>query len=167
MHPSVETERKFIIRMPDEKLLSRAECIDMIQIYLEAEPGVTRRIRRSESSGGVSYHKTEKRRISALSCIEDESKISEQAFLKLKEEIRHGSYPITKKRYKIPYRMRTLEIDIYPEWKRQAIMEVELSSESEEFIFPDFLTLIKEVTGNAAYSNSSLASSFPGEEDHL
>ena len=83
------------------------------------------------------------------------------------EKIRQGSSPINKTRYKIPYGNFTLEIDVYPEWKNQAIMEVELPSESSKLEFPDFVELIKEVTGSSIYTNSSLANSFPREEAYL
>ena len=49
------------------------------------------------------------------------------------------------------------EIDIYPEWQDQAIMEIELRTEDEEIRFPQGIEIIKEVTGDKGYSNYSLS----------
>jgi CYTH domain-containing protein len=55
------------------------------------------------------------------------------------------------------------EIDIYPEWKKQAIMEIELKSEDEEVILPEGIKVIKEVTGDPSYSNFEMAKNMPEE----
>ena len=38
------------------------------------------------------------------------------------------------------------EIDIYPEWDKQAIMEIELNDEKEAINVPKMIKIIKEVT---------------------
>ena len=53
------------------------------------------------------------------------------------------------------------EIDIYPNCKNNAIMEIELTSENEKINVPDFIEIIKEVTNDHDYSNRSLAERFP------
>ena len=89
--------------------------------------------------------------------IEIEEEITEsayQAFLKEADPVRKT---IFKTRYAIPYKGLTYEVDIYPFWQTQAIMEVELSSETEPISPPPFLHIVEEVTENKAYSNRSLA----------
>ena len=49
------------------------------------------------------------------------------------------------------------EIDVYPFWSDQAIMEIELSDPNEEIRFPEIIRVIREVTEDERYKNSSLA----------
>lgn len=49
------------------------------------------------------------------------------------------------------------EIDIYPFWMDKAIMEIELSEPNEEIRFPEMINVIREVTEDDQYKNSSLA----------
>ena len=57
-----------------------------------------------------------------------------------------------------------LELDVYPFWKNQAILEVELVNAKDEIQFPDFITVIREVTDDDSYKNHALAASVPSEE---
>ena len=43
-------------------------------------------------------------------------------------------------------------------------METELESRDTEVLMPDFLSIVREVTGNKLYSNASMARSFPKED---
>lgn len=49
------------------------------------------------------------------------------------------------------------EIDMYPEWRDKAIMEIELHSDTQQVIFPHNVKVIREVTDDSSYSNHSLA----------
>ena len=64
---------------------------------------------------------------------------------------------IRKKRFCLTYDNQYFEIDIYPFWDHQAIVEIELSDENQEVIFPPQLKVIREVTDEAEYRNSYLA----------
>ena len=68
-----------------------------------------------------------------------------------------------KTRYCLTENNRYYEIDIYPEWKKQAILELELSSEEEEDILPEDIKVIREVTTDETYSNYELARKMPEE----
>lgn len=65
---------------------------------------------------------------------------------------------LSKTRYSIPFDCHIIEIDIYPFWNDRAIAETEMSSERETVSLPPFIKVIKEVTGDPQYKNSSLAS---------
>ena len=69
---------------------------------------------------------------------------------------------IRKDRYCLTYNNQYFEIDIYPFWNDKAIMEIELRDMNEEVIFPDEITVIKEVTNDPEYKNSSIARRRPG-----
>ena len=53
--------------------------------------------------------------------------------------------------------------DLYPFWEKQAVLEVELRDEDEGFQIPPELRILREVTGDPRYLNSSLAREIPDE----
>ena len=65
--------------------------------------------------------------------------------------------PIRKDRYCLADGNQYFEIDSYPFWNDQAILEIELSDPEEEIRFPKMLKVIREVTEDEAYKNASLA----------
>ena len=65
---------------------------------------------------------------------------------------------IRKDRYCLTYDNQYFEIDVYPFWNDKAIAEIELRDESIDVSFPKEIIVIKEVTDDETYKNSSLAS---------
>ena len=98
-----------------------------------------------------------------MSAFEDEREITESEYVAMLQEIAPGTVTLHKTRHTFPYFGRTVEIDIYPDWQRSCILEVELESEDEELILPDFINVIKEVTGDKGYSNAAMSRKFPEE----
>ena len=64
---------------------------------------------------------------------------------------------LEKTRYCLPYRGKLLEVDLYPFWQDQAVLEVELEHEDDLISIPEELTVLREVTGDMAYKNAVLA----------
>ena len=166
MKDFIEIERKFIIEKPSFDLMSacHAESTSIVQIYLKAPEGVTRRIRKRTYKDGIRYFETVKKRIDKISSYEDECEISESDFLEKSKEIKEGTRPLLKDRITFECFGKIIEIDVYPEWEKSAIMEIELDTRDEEIKLPDFIKIIKEVTGNYLYSNAKMAERFPEEE---
>lgn len=167
MGNNIEIERKFIIKLPKLDLLRSLSAFtesEIVQIYLESDKTRTRRIRSRISGGTATYTKTEKIRIDEMSAIENEEEIDGERFLLLEKSTRKGSRPIKKKRLTFEFSGRIIELDIYPEWTRTCIMEIELASRDEIIDLPPFIEVVREVTGNKAYSNSSMSEHFPEEE---
>ena len=167
MKTEIEIERKYIIYMPKaEDLLSMDSCTrdEIVQTYLNAKEGDTRRVRmRRSECGEARYFETVKTRLDRISCVEREREIDENEYNILLSESRVGSRPIIKTRYAFSYAEQVFEIDIYPEWKNSAIMETELENRDLSVEFPPFIRIIAEVSGDARYSNSGMAKSFPEE----
>ena len=165
----VEIERKYIIELPRLDLIKSIDgCTEseILQIYINSQPGVTKRVRRREFSDRVVYTKTQKLRINKMSAEEDEREISENEFNLLSAQIKEGTRPIIKTRYTFYYLGKPFEIDVYPEWRKSAILETELTAEDEAVDFPEVIHVIKEVTGDPAYSNAGMARHFPEEETY-
>lgn len=161
---NLETERKFLIKMPSlEKLssLSNIQKVDIIQTYTTI--GV--RLRRWEENGEISYIKTEKTKLTDLTRIEIESKITKEEYQRLTAFADKECNPIEKIRYRYPFMEKLIEIDVFPFWSKQAFCEVELQSEDEEFLLPDFIEVIREVTHDKHYRNYSLAKKIPKEDN--
>ena len=57
------------------------------------------------------------------------------------------------------------EIDLFPFWKKQAYLELELRDESQTIDFPPALERIREVTGDGRYTNRALAREIPEEDE--
>ena len=48
-------------------------------------------------------------------------------------------------------------IDIYPQWDSQALMEVELYGVGDKVLFPEGIEVIREVTGEEEFTNPYIA----------
>lgn len=156
----LEIERKYLIEYPDVAWLeSIPSCrkVEIIQTYLLSELGEEIRVRQRGEKGSFIYFKTVKRKVSDMKRVEIEERLSQDEYLSLLMEADPEKRPIRKTRYCLTYASHYFEIDLYPFWKDKAIMEVELSSEDEEIKFPEQLKIIKEVTDDESYRNSSLA----------
>ena len=164
----LEIERKYLIRFPDTDLLERqpgCERWDITQTYLtDGEDRQTRRVRKMLVNGETRYIRTFKRRVSALSSAEDEAMISQEEYEGLLKQRDKSRSPVLKTRYRIPYGGHIIEIDVYPFWKDRAIAEVELASEDEVAALPDYIQVIRDVSGEKAYKNRQLARRVPMED---
>ncbi len=163
----IEIEKKYIISLPDESTIQGMDEYtksEIVQIYLDLPVGVTHRIRSREKSGKITYTETKKVRIDKMSSFEDEHEISSEEFLALSEKQDKNTAPIHKVRHTFVYLGQLFEIDVYPEWKNTAILETELDSREKEVVFPDFIKIIREVTGDKRYSNAGMSRSFPKED---
>ena len=160
----LEIERKYLICYPDLKELeSNPNCtkVDITQTYLTSENGVERRIRARGIDGNYVYYLTEKREITGLKRIETERRLTQDEYLELLMQADNKLHTIHKTRYCLSDHNQYFEIDIYPEWDKQAIMEIELREENQEVQLPDFIKVIKEVTDDKAYKNYQMAKEMP------
>ena len=163
---NIEIERKFLIRYPSKEVLDSIPAKDrseIVQTYLESEPGVTRRVRSRRYADGTKYYKTEKIRRTALTCDEFEGEISEDEYNALLLTADKSRRPVEKQRLLLQSGAHTFEIDVYPFWSDRGIMEVELSSEDEAFTVPAGIEIIKEVSDDKRYKNAALAKEIPND----
>ena len=163
----IETERKFLIYMPRlDTLCAQPEIRiqEITQTYLLTDGKKNARIRKINECGNISYIKTVKERISTLSCYEEEKEINEKQYLELLKYADKEKQSINKTRYSFKYGRHVIEIDIYSFWDDRAILEIELSSEDEEFSIPEFIKVAKEVSTDKRYKNTNLAKSVPQDK---
>ena len=160
---ALEIERKFLIKYPRADALS-GEVWEIEQTYLAAPRGETRRVRRVVCGERESFFFTEKRRITAVTRIENEREIDRAGYDALLAE-RDGSLNVIfKTRVRVPDGDHVWEVDLYPFWDDRAILEVELSSEDESFTIPSAFEVICEVTEDKRYTNRAMAKQIPQDE---
>lgn len=162
-----EIERKYLIAMPDAEMLKHCEGCgvwEIEQVYLTAQPGQTRRVRRVTEGGETRWYKTFKTRLSDMTAQEDEGQISGEEYAQFLAQANPDLKPILKTRYRVPHEGQVLEFDLYPFWTDRAVLEIELESESEPPMIPDWVHVIREVTSDFRYKNVSLAANVPMDE---
>ena len=157
-----EIERKYlIIRPTEEVLLNLPQCdrTEIEQIYLKRfNPSITRRIRkRGSMDKGFKYYYTEKVPVSFGEKIEVEKEITADEYNKLKNEIDSKTSPIYKERYCFNYLDQLFELDVYEFSNDLATLEIELNDINNNVNLPNFINILKDVTGDNRYSNAALS----------
>ena len=137
--------------------------VEISQTYLKSQDDEERRIRARGIDGDYLYYLTTKRKISNLKRIEIERKLTQNEYLALLMEADNRLQTIHKTRYCLSENNQYFEIDIYPKWQNEAILEIELNSENEIIKIPEFIKIIKEVTDDNSYKNYEMAKEMPKE----
>lgn len=158
----LEIERKYLIRKPDDKVLSKLgkmAITNIVQTYLvSSDDSVERRIRqRGNEQDGYTFYYTEKKKLDGIRRSENESIIPPEKYINYLEEADTSLHTVRKTRHCFLYKGKYFEMDFYPFSQEYAILEIELSSQEEEVKLPDMLEIVKEVTGDSEYSNKTLA----------
>ncbi|MED9968685.1 MAG: AAA family ATPase [Ruminococcus sp.] len=156
----LEIERKFLIEMPDLIMLnSMKNCrkIPITQAYLSSKTEGQFRVRKRGEGRNAVYIKTIKHKINDLIRIEIESFISEKEYYNYLFDKESVVGIISKDRYCISMNSTYYELDVYPFWDDKATLEIELLSENQPYVLPDFVKLIREVSFEKEYRNKALA----------
>ena len=154
-----EIERKYLIRRPDDAWLRKvSERSEIVQTYLVTPEGGGRaRVRMRTQNGVVTCTHTIKRRVNDLRAVELEREIDKEEYEQLLKQADPERRTLYKTRCVLPYRGQLFEIDLYPFWQDQAVMEIELEDESQPVELPPEIELIREVSSDKRYSNAALA----------
>ncbi len=156
-----EIERKFLVRYPNiEWLESLPNCtrVEIEQTYLRSKPNEETRIRRRSSGNHSMYYYTHKRIVNNRKLMRTQRRISAQEYDALLAQADPDLRQITKTRYCLTYQSQYFEIDLFPCWNDQAMVEIELADDQTPVSFPPQLEVIREVTGDPTYRNAVIAS---------
>lgn len=155
-------KRKYLIAMPDTAALERersAVAVEMMQTYLvPSKPGTVRRIRQQCSGADYLYFYTEKRSDEQGRHWVTEKPISQKEYIAYLMESDLSMHAVRKTKYRFNYDDRRMEIDIYPFSRDKAVLFA-YGSADKTVNLPEELELIREVTGEEEYKNSTLAKS--------
>lgn len=145
----IEIERKFLVRNEDWRPLAD-NGRSFRQFYIAMDKGVSVRLRVADERLAWLTIKTG----SGLSRGEYEYPVPVADAHGL-EGARRGEV-VAKRRFRVPHGKLTVEVDVFEGALAPLMMaEIELPSEDHEVELPAFLD--REVTGDADYSNASLA----------
>ena len=160
MRAPQEVWHKYLIAMPDvEKLQTEfsASAIDMMQTYLvKTQPNVVRRIRQQKNGQEYLYFYTEKR-YADKDAWETEKPITQKEYVQYLMEADTALHAVHKTKYRFAVDGQRFEIDVYPFSQERAIMRAELPEGKNAPERLQEIEILREVTGDPAYKNSSLA----------
>ena len=158
----IEIERKFLLQdIPnDYDLLScRVEVLEIEQWYLKVVDGFEDRIRRTSINQETMYHHTHLTSHRAGVREVQEWAINREEYDLLRSACDPRRTRITKRRLRFVFENQTFELDVIisPPGRSCAILELQIESEDQEITLPSFVHVVKEVTGERAYTNADIA----------
>ena len=162
----LEIERKVLIEEPDLAVLEAAatSVSEIVQTYLVKDGWDAERVRRRQVRDATGEHLqltyTRKRGRGHGVVEEDEREIDEDTYLALLARTDTDRVPIVKTRYVVPWNGLALEIDRFLAPRSLWLLEVELDDPErlhDELDLPDWIPVVREVTGEKAYTNAALA----------
>lgn len=160
----LEIERKFLVAaLPDfQKFGAPVEKVDIEQMYLRNADGREKRIRKRGQDGSYVYYQTFKQRADGTAVrTETEMQVSQKQYAALAQERDPAADIIKKNRHCFLWKNQYFEFDEFIEPVRAkglCVLEIELTEEHEEVALPDFVSVVREVTGDSRYSNFGIAS---------
>ncbi len=149
----LEIERKFLILRPEGDLLNTFAFSDIQQTYLLPNG----RVRMRKYSDKTVYTHTVKTSVTDITRIEVEREITAEEYTSLLNNADPDKRAVTKRRYIIPHGGLSFELDDFGEEYTHALLEIELEAEDCEFLIPDFITVVREVSHERVYKNSVIA----------
>ena len=155
----MEIERKFLVKNNDYKRQATSSS-RICQGYICSDRGRTVRVRIRDDRGYLTIKGPSSD--NGLSRYEFEKEIDPdeaQELMKLCEKSEGTGKPlmIDKTRYLVKSGRHTFEVDeFHGENEGLVVAEVELHSEDEDYLLPDFINKEDEVTGDRKYYNSQL-----------
>ena len=164
----LEKERRFLIKLPladmVQETIKEAMPVDIIQTYLIPDEG-SKNIERVRCATAKiwktsfkHYFHTKKTYVDVGMNEEIENDLKEDAYELFLKAADPDRIPIEKTRYMLSWGGKDFELDIFHDANiGLAILEIELEDMKEVFTLPTYLEVIKEITGDDAYSNYNLA----------
>ena len=156
-----EIERKYLIEPPDVawlESLPNCQRVEIVQTYLRSDPDHEVRIRKRGNDDDCLYYLTDRRLSESHRRLMTQRRLTASEYHMLLSQADPAKREIRKTRYCLTYEGQYFEIDLYPCWDDQAMVEIELSSEDIPVVFPEQIHVIREVTDDPRYRNSAIAS---------
>ncbi len=156
----LEIERKFVCRpLSWEDIPVPCQDISIEQTYLQsADPQTVLRVRKRGQRGSYVYYRTEKRDIRQGVRAETEERISRDVYEACLAFKKPGTQPIRKQRWCFVYEHQYFELDLIPrDGGTLYMLELELTEQNQAITLPPFISIVKDVTNDPAYSNYMLS----------
>ncbi len=156
---AVEAERKWLVKPVYivDKIVAQVDTSSIInQSYLRSAPGISERVRKTETSTQVTYTHTIKRDIAPGRREEFEEIITEDVYDNLLAQAL-PNMTITKNRYVFIHKDKRLEVDHFLAPADFWMLEREGEPMEAEADFPSFITVLEEVTENQLFRNDNIS----------
>jgi CYTH domain-containing protein/predicted ATPase len=158
----IECERKFLVRIKDPNALpNHAQRISIEQIYIASDEDEITRIRKRGQHGFFCHYQTIKMLgVDDVSRPEIEWQISEKEYEDQSLLCRFDTEPVHKTRTCFFYDNQYFELDTFPDGVIEEgchYLELELTHRDQVITFPDYIEVVREVTGEPGYSNFEIA----------
>lgn len=168
---TVKTRKKYLIKMPDTEQFKKQhvyKTVEIEQTYLKTDiPDEIIRLRQRKFGSNYTYYKNTKR-ISDGKRTEEEARLTRKEYLKLRreQEDKQQYKRIKKQRYYLSenglyYSIDIFDPNIFPEWKNQALMEIEVYNahihNNDDVQIPEGIEVIENVSGKKEYTNPYIA----------
>ncbi len=153
---NIEEERKYIVELTGD--IPEAINSDITQTYLVAEPGCEVRLRRRSWGSKVVNVHTTKKKISPTEELVTERQVSNNLYQSMLQQADPYRHTIRKQRKSFIWKGQFFELDTFLEpVSNLMILETKGTSEADSIVFPPFLKIKEDITGNTAFYNYNIA----------
>jgi len=158
----IEIEKKFLVEF-DNKPPEGAVAFDIFQTYLRRKTAdIERRVRARvpvdhDISQSAACFYTEKKIISDSEREEDDEILTAKEYAVFLKERDPERKNIRKRRFCFAWDDQYFQLDFFSEPLSLAVLEIELTDRCQIPILPDFLKVIRDVTGDARFRNDGIA----------
>lgn len=154
----IEVERKYLVKLKAE--IPNYTEVEIYQTYLLTNDDSEERVRKRGIDGSFIYYHTIKRQKTKEERVEIERQISSKEYMNLLQRKDANRVTIYKKRKVFVYKGQYFELDKYINPKLDFLtLELEGKKEHTDIIFPEFIEVLGDVTGDKKYSNYNLSKS--------
>lgn len=160
----VEIFKKYLVEINDEviekvKSETNVSYVHILQHYLNSPEGIEKRIRKREKDGNTIYYYSEATQLTPNTRIKRDRILSERQYNDFSADINRDLNIVDKERYGFIENNRFFKLDIFSFDKTKALLSVQIPSEQEKVVIPDYFNVLKEVTDDVNYKNYYLAKS--------
>ena len=160
----VEKYSKYLIEVNDELLEKFKKednylCSHIIQHYLTSDNGYERRIRARYIDDDVLYSYSEANYLSTNERIKVDRVLTERQYNDLKRQIDENLNVTDKMRYSFINNGLFYKLDVFDFDKTKGLISIADSNDGKKAALPDYIKVIKDVTGDENYKNYYLAKS--------
>lgn len=155
---NIEVERKYKVQLIDHSIPIDFKAYEIFQTYLQTDQSQEERIRKIVSKNKIKFIHTIKKPISATERVEMEHEITKEIYNSLSSRQAPNSHIIHKTRSVCVYKNQLFELDHYHSPKlNYLILEIEKVQHHKHIVFPDFIIVLEDVTGQKEYSNFEIS----------
>ncbi len=153
-------KRSYLVAYPDIAALeTMPSCgkVEITQFYLRSDPDTEVRVRKIGTSGWNTFYLTEKRVEGDRKRLVRRQHLTLSEYDNLFRQADPERREIRKTRYCLPFEGQCFELDVFPWWDDQAIIQIEVADRDVEVRLPPQVGVLREVTDDPAYRSASLS----------